>query len=307
MTPIPVMDWQMMRDLALLAPHITPTTGNIYFVHATDGNTTNAGTSSEKPLSTWVAAYNKCDPSHGDTVILMPGHTETLAAVTTGITLNKIGVQTIGLGWGRCKPAITVAGVAIDGISVTAASNRLANIRIVSAAACTALIDVTAADFVADNLVLEHGATPLMGVTLAAGADRAKFINCLWRGTADGPDCAIDIEAHISDLHVENCFFNYGRHGIDLGVIRANVDAVEQGCIKNCDFVGMETVCIDFNSSTAAGANVEGLLIGLNLGMGAATAAIDDANDDDGYGTVKIVCTGLLTESASKTPLATPA
>ena len=185
--------------------------------------------------------------NNGDIIYVMPGHAET----TTAIAANVAGVTVIGIGRGRARPTFTATTAASDLVDVSAASVCLKNIRLVGAASgVTALIDIAADDFICEGCSLEQAATPLMGVTAAAGSDRFRFSDCTFLGTAAGPDCAIDIEGACDDWIVERCNFNYqSSAGLDLAGIRSST--TDTGVlVSDCRFIGMDATAIDFNSSS---------------------------------------------------------
>ena len=164
MTPIPVIDWQMMRDFALLAPHIKPTTGNIFFVHATNGNAANTGISSTAPMATIDQAINLCTANHGDIVVAMPGHTETLTTATQ-LVMDVAGIQIVGLGQGLTRPVITFSAVGAN-IPVSAANCRISNIVFSAGiASVVSAITVTGLQFELDNCKFWFGATTFSFVT----------------------------------------------------------------------------------------------------------------------------------------------
>ena len=289
------MDWQMMRDLALLAPHITPTTGNIYFVHATLGNTTNPGTSSVAPLSTWAAAYAKCTANHGDTVIILPGHTETLAAVTAGMSLNIAGVQTVGLGWGRSKPAFTASAVALDAISVTTANNRVSNIRIIGAAACTALVDIAPVgdDFELDHCTLEHGAAPVIAITAVAGADRFNIHHNEFRGTAAGPTTCLTVEGVCLDWQFCDNFCDYtGSAGLDTACVTLGANLCLGFLVARNIAIACDAAFFVMTASTAAITQCRDGLLAYNNWTRSATTAAANTNYSDlgGAGSIQNFC-----------------
>ena len=186
MTPIPVMDWQMMRDLALLAPHIKPTTGNIFFVHATLGNTgESAGMSSRVPITTLQAAINKCNSNVGDNIVLMPGHTETVS-VASGITVNKIGISIIGLGNEDNRPVITFAGVVGASMVVSAANVYISNVVFSGGVdALTGPISVQAAGFEMSNWKWVDTVGQATDVVLTtAAANNMHLHNFIYDGAA---------------------------------------------------------------------------------------------------------------------------
>lgn len=258
--------------------------GNVFFVdsgHAQTANSTSQGQSPGTPFATLDYAIGQCTASNGDTIYVMPGHAETVTAV---VTLDVIGVSIIGLGRGRNRPTFTGSG-AIDVLTVTAANCHIENIRLVGASASvTALLNIAAADLTVEKVSFEPAETPLMSVTVASGGDRFHIKDCKWLSTANGPDCAVDFETSDSDNWIiEDCFFNFVNAGLDLAVIRANVDATAGGIVKNCVAIGLDAAClfVDFNSSHNVG---EGLIHGCTW-QHIAAATIANGVDLGGYGT----------------------
>ena len=253
--------------------------GKTFFVDSGHGASGNSGRTPEKALATIAQALAKCTASNGDKIIVGPGHAETL---TAEITIDKIGVSIIGQGNGRLRPALTANfSSAGDTLAIDAANVLVENIRFVaSSASQNAQIDITAADATIRNCVIEQGASNLIGVTLASGAHRAVFEGNYWLGTANGPDVAIDIESSASDnCVVRDCVFN-ATAGWDLGVIRANVDTAEGWLIENCTFLKVDTVAIDFNSSSSVS---DGIVRNSMILATAALTSIEDVVDAGGY------------------------
>jgi hypothetical protein len=255
----------------------------------------------DMPDLTIAAAIARCTASKGDIVMVKAGHAETL---TASLTLSKAGVAIVGLGMARNRPALTgTFGAAGDTISVTAANCALYNIRIVSSGA-TQNAHVAAADFSMSKCVIEQGANNLKGVTVPSGGDRFEFEDCLWLGTANGPDNAIEFESSASDNFViRRCTFNFGVNGIDEGVIRANADTVEGGIIEDCTFLGVDTLAIDFNSS--AGATGDGMVIRAMVAASAALTSVEDVFDVGGYNFYECRVTDSTTGRGAPVPLAT--
>ncbi len=281
------------------------TTGNVYFV---DSGATNAsdGNDGRSPTRPWATVDGNMTgtltANNGDVIFVMPGHAET---VTAAITLDVAGVRVIGLGWGRSRPAITPSG-AIDTVDVTAANCWLENVRIIGQAAdSTASLNVSGDDFTCVKCVIEQGATPLVGVTIA-GADRFHFKDCMFMGTAAGPDVGIDIETGDSlDWIVEDCTFNYVQSvGLDLAGIRASFKQ-SGGLVKNCNFIAMNVTAIDINSSVNALS--DGMIAFNNIGAIAAVSNIDTMIDAGGYLLIENRGTDLPAEGGGLVPVTTPA
>ena len=289
-----------IRGIPLLSAY----PGNVFWVHSGTGSDGNRGTF-DRPFATIDGAISSSavTASRGDIIMVKAGHAET---TTSAITMDVAGVAIIGLGVGRSRPAITgTFGSAGDTVTVTAANCAMSNIRLVaSGASQNAQVNIAAADFTMSNCVIEQGSSNLIGVTVASGGHRFCFSNCMWLGTANGPDVAIDFESSASDDYViEDCLFNFGQNGCDLGVIRANADTVEGGLIRRCAMIGVDTVAIDFNSS--AGATGDGLVSDCRFVASAALTSIEDIIDVGGYNFAECYAVDAVSASAARVPLST--
>jgi len=274
----------------------------IVFVDSGNSASTNGGTARNDALPTIDAAVGKCSANDGNVIYVMPGHAET---ASTQVTMDVAGVTVLGAGVGRSRPAITANASAVDLFNVTAANCKLMNLRLVGAASSTALLNLAATDFSAENCVFEHGAAPLQAVTVASGSSRFSFTNCRWVGTADGPDTALIVEASsVDEWVIRDCDFNYGTFGCDLGCILSS-KRNSGYIIDRCVFVGMDTVAIDFNSSSSA--NCDGIISNCDIAMGADTANIDTAIDAGGSGIVNTFGTDNPDSAGSRIPVQTPA
>jgi hypothetical protein len=133
------------------------------------------GTSPQTAVGTWAAAVALCTASQGDTIIIMPGHTESIAT-NTAITLSKAGVRTIGLGDGDTRPTITIGTANTATINVSAASNSVENIVFVanflSIAACFTLS--TAKAFTLRNCEFRETSSVLNFLNIIKGTGAAN-------------------------------------------------------------------------------------------------------------------------------------
>jgi hypothetical protein len=102
--------------------------------------------------STIDAAISACTPNAGDNVLVMPGHTETVATAGA-IALDVAGVSVIGIGQGADRPTLTFSATAAT-LTMSAASTSLKNIiTTVSVDSVVSPIVVSAADCTID---IEH-------------------------------------------------------------------------------------------------------------------------------------------------------
>lgn len=121
------------------------------------------------------AAIGLCTANSGDTIYVLPGHTE--AVTSSSITLDVAGVTIIGLGSGSLKPTLTFAATD-SAVNVTAANGKFKNIRVQAAVGdvVTAFLHATAAQ----NTVYED-------IEFYA-TSTFNFINCYTLGAANISD-----------------------------------------------------------------------------------------------------------------------
>jgi len=120
-------------------------------------------------------AIGACTANAGDTIYVLPGHTED---ITSGsIALDVAGVSIIGLGSGSLKPTLTF-GATDSKISVTAANGKFQNLRLTAGIGdvVTAFLHATAAQNT-QYIDIEFYATSTF-----------NFINCYTLGAANISD-----------------------------------------------------------------------------------------------------------------------
>jgi len=110
------------------------------------GSNSNPGTY-QKPFATIDYAIGRCTASRGDVIVVMPGHSETVAT-DGGIACDVAGIAIIGLGTGSLRPKVVLDTLAAAAVTVSAANVTIQNIVFeASFADVTNAIDVTAANF----------------------------------------------------------------------------------------------------------------------------------------------------------------
>lgn len=160
-------------------------TGNGFFVMTGGTDTGGHGKHPDDPFATWDFAIGQAKPGQGDTIFLMPGHTETISAAG-GITNDVAGVTTIGLGEAGARPTITFSAVAST-LLVTAANVKIKNILITATGAATKLISVTAPGCTLDCVDYKEGsAIPLQFLLTSALADQLILKNSHHHGPTAG-------------------------------------------------------------------------------------------------------------------------
>lgn len=289
----------------LAGTYVSPaSTGTVFYLDSGSGSNGYDGLSQARAFATLDYAFSRCTANNGDVIVVAPGHAET----TTDIGLDIAGVTVIGMGPGRSKPAFTATTAATDLFSVSAANISVYNLRLVGAASGnTALINTTTAgtDFSAYDCLLEPGAAPVNNVTI--NAPRYTFKRCTWRSSADGSNYAILHETgDCNDWVVQDCVFNYGVGlGCDDAILGGGALLTVGGTFDNNIVIGFDVLICDFNSSTSA--QGDGIISNVRAVAGAGVADIDTANDHGGYSTIHCFVTDSVTESGSRSPVATPA
>ena len=216
--------------------------GNIWFVDSSNSDaadSASAGRNPDIPFATLAYAFSSDVLTAGDTVYVMPGHTE---APTTAITLDIAGINVIGLGTGTTRPQITGGATSIDNVTITAADivfdNFYFNEATVSAA--TANINIAAANVTVRNCHMDMGANDRIGITITAAGEKPVIEHNVFRVTADGPDAGIDVEGVIDHLNVQyNTFIGSdGTHPFDVGCIDLSSQALTSPVIMHNVFDG---------------------------------------------------------------------
>lgn len=279
--------------------------GTVFYVSSSTGANTNAGTAWGEPFATLDYAIGRCTASKGDVIVLMPGHAET----TTAIAADVAGIRIVGVGAGRNRPALTATTAATDLLNVTAANVYIENVRFVGAASgCTALLDVAGDDFTAVGCQFEHGAAPLSAVTVPGAFARGRLIDCVWRGTAAGPDYSIYLENGAATGKIvgwqvirPKAFYS-ASSGLDNAFIRAD-RKVQDLYIESPTVIGFDTLAVDINSSSAAVG--DGLVSDGAFVASAALTSIEDAFDVGGVMFKQCFVGDAVTGRLGPVPLAT--
>ena len=232
------------------------------------GDDGRSGRSKESSMATLEAALALTTASKGDIEYLLPAHAET---IITAIDLNKIGLNLIGLGNGKLRPAIT-CNAAIDCITVTAANVRIQNIYFPASTltGVTARINVAAANCVIENCVFDVGEFDLETITIAAGGDDLLIKNCQFISNAAGEgDAAIEIEAAgVDGLQVIGCHFD----GFDDGQAW-DTGAINSGAAHTrCLIKGNTSV---YGPAIIFSAAATGLIVENYMGEGTLGAMLD--------------------------------
>lgn len=251
--------------------------------------------------ATLASALAVCVASRGDIIHVLPGHTESFAAVQA---LSVAGVTLIGYGTGSLKPTFTVT-TAADVFSFTAANVTVDNFHIAAPGIdeATAMINVAAAGATIRNLTGIGSTTSINYVdciTLAAGADDCTLENIKINNTTVAVNSFINIEAAVARLRLSNvyCFGDVATAGIidaatatqiywdnvHIGVVgsskpAATLDSNPTGFIRNSNFAGTSTT-LAANAALGTGVRLFDVKVLEETG-GAAQGALIPAVDSD--------------------------
>lgn len=162
-------------------PGLQPTTGSVFFVHSSGSNASYQGTSPDRPFATIDYAIGFCTASKGDTIIVMPGHSESISGAAA-IAADVAGVTIVGLGTGSLRPLITLHTTATT-IAISAANVTFRNLRIATDVdAVVKVFNITAAGATLDavDFVETAACACLQFVLTTAAATDLRIVNCSW-------------------------------------------------------------------------------------------------------------------------------
>jgi len=210
--------------------------GNIWFVDsgasgASDGS--GYGRNPDAPFATLDYAIGQCTASNGDTILVMPGHTETLGA-DSAVDVDVAGLKIIGLGWGASRPTFNATAAAGD-FKLAAASTYIENLLFTGGVdATTGIIEVSAADCTIKNCEFRDVTGQATDVLTAVNnSDRLVIDGFRVIGAAAaGCNSAIAIDG-CDDLTIKNfdLYGNFAVGGIDFRTTASNRVRVHDGRI----------------------------------------------------------------------------
>lgn len=188
--------------------------------------------------TTLKLALASCVAARGDTIIVAPGHTETLtAAAASGITVS--GVTVVGLGLGTTRPVFTFTTSIASSFDITASNARIQNVVFTTAIdAQTAMVNVIGTDvtfFMCDFNTNSATVGAVLGILTGATSDRLRIDTCNFLGPATNAGTTttaqVQYEAAV-DIKIVNSYFTGKMTQAIL-----NVATVLRGLIDNNRFV----------------------------------------------------------------------
>lgn len=172
-----------------------PIAERYFFVCSVTGGAGFDGLSPQTPLSTIDLAVGKCTASRGDTIIVLPGHVETVTAAS-GLAVDVAGINIIGVGQGSLRPTINYTTATTATTVVSAANCVMRNILFTGGIdALVSPLNVTAADFWLDGCEYRDVTGQCTDFLLtSAAANRMRVSSFRYDGdTAAGTNAGIAI------------------------------------------------------------------------------------------------------------------
>jgi hypothetical protein len=199
-------------ELTTLSPLYT--SGYVWYVQSTTGTdaASPAGRERNKPLATIAQAYTNA--AAGDTIVLLSGHTEILAATQT---LAKAGLHILGEGTTSTRPTFT-RNVDDELFEVTDSGVRVENVTIAASSLLSSKskIKVSSTDFRMVDVRVNQGANDTgPGLELVTGADSAVLerVSFVSTSVTTQPVIGMAVTNAISALTMDACTFDGGTLG----------------------------------------------------------------------------------------------
>ncbi len=207
------------------------TTGNKWYVDsgaALAGDTDGKGRNPDTPFATLVYAFSSDLPvaSNGDTILVMPGHTETLSG-EAALAIDIAGVKIEGLGWEGSKPLLNIDTEHTEAAPI-----------LISADGC-----------ILDNFKILGINAGGSKVAIEITGDNTKISRCDFRETSTDTELGIgaeygiitllDSDAAIDEVIIEYCTF-YGLAGNDESFLSVTdgSNGATNVTVRYCDIIG---------------------------------------------------------------------
>lgn len=202
------------------------TTGNIVYVgSAVTGasDTAGYGRSPEAPYATLNYAVQNANADNGDTVLVLPGHAETVSTAG-GCSFSVAGVSVRGLGTGRQRGKVTIGSTTAT-VAVASARCSIENLTFDLANGVDAVVaglTITAADVTVKDCEFETASAAgqvSVGLLTSAAADRMLIDGCKFHGTSDAGTVAAVRIIGGTDIVIQNNLF-IGAYTSGVGAIQ---------------------------------------------------------------------------------------
>lgn len=235
--------------------------------------------SSGSLVKTLAAGLTKCRSGLGDTVIVLPGHTETVSDATMLDSLVN-GTNILGVGRGSAMPKFTFAAAGaqwkLDNADVMVSGLRL---DLGGANNVTKAVIVTGTDNVMAGcdviMATSSSLDAAIGIEVGTGADRFRMLNCYLRGSTDPVTDGVKIVAAVDGVEIGNCRMMFAATEVN-GQVHVTAAATNLW-IHHSSFantVTNSTACIVVDDVAATGTFEYNAYSTLNNGTATAQGAI---------------------------------
>lgn len=170
-----------------------------------------------------LIASARLSSSRGDTVYIMPGHTETIASATA-LVIATSGVQFIGCGAGNQRPTLQLT------------------------TATTATISVTGADVTFQNVIIDgiNGGIDAIAAMVTGSAEGLTFLDCVFLVANATNQATLAISTLTVDhVTVKRCFF-YGTNNAGttaaLQIVGGNEHVIEDNFFEGAYTAGVGAI-----------------------------------------------------------------
>lgn len=181
------------------------------------------------PFATLVYAETQCLTQRGDTIYILPNHTETLASATGAavLTLDVANLRIVGLGRST-RPQFLIDGHANNYITITGADTTIENCTFLAGHADIAKgINVAAAGVRFSGChFLENVATEnfLFCIQTTAAGDELVVENCTFISIDAAADAAIQIVGACNGVRIRGNYF-------DAPYVTSAIEAITNACL----------------------------------------------------------------------------
>jgi len=222
------------------------TTGDWWFVDSATGtDAVGYGKDPDSPFDSIDYAMSQATASKGDTVLVMPGHTETVASAAA-LDFDCAGIKVIGLGWGDTRPVVNLTATDST-VEFNADDMHIENLRFKGSIADLVVgLDIKTGcdDLTIKNCEIGGAASStemLKHVTIEATNDRITFDGCYFKEPIGGDaTTCIFTEGAFTNLLIQNCLFwgDWSTAVLDLDAAAVTTNGL---IVRDCDVYNADT------------------------------------------------------------------
>lgn len=192
-------------------------------------NSTGYGQNPGAPFATLVYAITQCLTQRGDTIYILPNHTETLASATGAaiLTLNVANLKIVSLGRST-RAAFLIDGHANNYVNITGADTVLENLTFKAGHAdiAKAVLVAAAGVQIRGCHLIENVATEnfLFSIMTSAAADEMLVEDCTLISIDAAADAGIHIVGACNGVVIRNNYF-------DAPYVTSAIEAITNACL----------------------------------------------------------------------------